>query len=224
MPYRRYCQVFQMTKEQYQAMYNNPEVQQNAGPASRKVAKQRACKRSQMMPEYINDKYIGNTLIGDARINAAGFIEYLLKSELQFERGKGYWADKLYWMIKYKGEYVCFVLISGGKDNTELDGWVIWSDDSGSNWFADDSSDERLKEIAWKYVDICGNCGGCKNPGGSRKTIFGKGFDNVCLTAMKFDNPDAETVECVKKLMELRKSDINRSAAASRLKQVKALF
>ncbi len=39
-PYRCYCQVFQMTKEQYQAAYDNPEVQQNPGPASRKVAEQ----------------------------------------------------------------------------------------------------------------------------------------------------------------------------------------
>ena len=39
-PYRCYCQVFQMTKEQYQAAYNDPEVQQNPGPASRKIAEQ----------------------------------------------------------------------------------------------------------------------------------------------------------------------------------------
>jgi len=37
-PYRCYCQVFQMTKQQYQAAYDNPEVQQNPGLASRKVA------------------------------------------------------------------------------------------------------------------------------------------------------------------------------------------
>ena len=37
-PYRCYCQVYQMTKEQYQAAYNDPEVHQNPGPASRKVA------------------------------------------------------------------------------------------------------------------------------------------------------------------------------------------
>jgi GNAT superfamily N-acetyltransferase len=39
-PYRCYCQVFQMTKQQYQAAYNDPETQKNPGPASRKVAEQ----------------------------------------------------------------------------------------------------------------------------------------------------------------------------------------
>ena len=51
------------------------------------------------MPEHKIDSYIGDTLIGDARENAIDFFEYLLESELQFERGKSYWADKLYWMI-----------------------------------------------------------------------------------------------------------------------------
>lgn len=37
-PYRCYCQVYQMTKGQYQAAYDNAETQQNPGPASRKVA------------------------------------------------------------------------------------------------------------------------------------------------------------------------------------------
>lgn len=163
------------------------------------------------------ENFIGEVLTRDTQKNASDFFAYLMESEVQFERGKGYWADKLYWMIKYKNEYVCFVLINGGEDKTEPDGWVIWSDDSGSAWFEDSSLlDEHTKEIAWKHIDICGNCGGCKNPGGSHKTIFGKGFDNVCITTMRFDNPDTGTVECVKKLVELRKKDIQRKKAMER--------
>jgi GNAT superfamily N-acetyltransferase len=37
-PYRCYCQVYQMTKEQYQALYDN--AVKNPGPASREVAEQ----------------------------------------------------------------------------------------------------------------------------------------------------------------------------------------
>jgi hypothetical protein len=150
-------------------------------------------------------EYIGNALTGETRQNAADFFEYLIRSEIKLDRGKGYWEDKLYWMAKYKGEYVCFVLINDGTDKTEPIGWVIWLDGGGENWSDNSALDERTKEIAWEHVDICGNCGGCAHPGGSYKTIFGKGFDNVCVTAMRFDNPDAETIECVKKLVELRK-------------------
>jgi len=39
-PYRCYCQMYQMTKEQYQAACDDAEVQQDPGRASREVAKQ----------------------------------------------------------------------------------------------------------------------------------------------------------------------------------------
>lgn len=160
------------------------------------------------MPEQKIESIIREVLTADAQKNALDFITYLKTNEMLFERGKGYWEDRYYWMIKYRNEYVCFILINGNEDKTEHDGWVIWSDDSGSNWFENFPLGESMKEIAWKNVDICGGCGGCRNPGGSHKTIFGKGFDNVCITAMRFDNPDTETMECVKKLIELRKNDI----------------
>jgi len=49
--------------------------------------------------------------------------------------------------------------------------------------------------------------------GGSRKTVFGKEFEYVCRTTMRFDNPDAETVECMKRLIELRKNNILKNTA-----------
>ena len=159
------------------------------------------------MPEQRIENFIGEVLTGDARKNALDFFAYLWANEMLFERGKGYWEDKIYWMVKYKDEYVCFILV-GSEDKTEPESWIIWSDDSDSNWFTDFLVDERIKEIAWKNVDICGNCGGCNNPGGTRKIIFKKEFNNVCRTAMKFINPDVEALECAKKMVEIRKNDI----------------
>ena len=164
------------------------------------------------MSEQKIENSIGEILTGDTQKNALEFASFLRASEMLLERGKDYWEDKHYWMIKYKDEYVCFILV-GSEDKTEPESWIVWSDDSDSNWFANFPLDEHMKEIAWKNVDICGNCGGCKsrkNPGGTRKTIFGKEFDNVCITTMSFTNPDAETLECIKKMVEIRKNDILR--------------
>ena len=152
------------------------------------------------------EQNIVEILSGDAQKNALEFVAYLRANEMLFERGKGYWEDKYYWMIKYKNEYVCFILINGCEDKTEPEGWIIWSDES-ENWFAAFPLDEYMKEIAWKNVDFCGNCGGDCNPG-THKTIFGKEFYNVCRTTMKFMNPDAEAMKCVKKIVEIRKNDI----------------
>jgi hypothetical protein len=85
---------------------------------------------------------------------------------------------------------------------------VIWSDDSPHNSYANTIIDTQTKEIAWQHVDICGNCEGCGNPGGSHKTILGKEFDNVCITTFRFDNPNAEKIECVKKLIQIRIKDL----------------
>jgi hypothetical protein len=132
---------------------------------------------------------------------------------MQFERGGGYWKDKLYWCVNYKGESVCYILIystASAEDSKEP--WVVWSDDSGSDWFANSQLDEQSKEFAWGNVDICGNtvvaCGGCM--GRKRKQIFGKEFDTVCGITFRFNNPNAEAVECLMKLAELRKADVDK--------------
>jgi hypothetical protein len=163
-------------------------------------------------PDTINEEqrienHILDVLIGDAQKNALDFVAYLRENEMLFERGKGYWEDKLYWMVMYKNEYVCFILVNGSEEKTEP--WTIWSDDSGSNWFEGFPLDEHIKKIAWENVDFCAKCGSCR--GGTHKTIFGKEFDKICRTTFKFNNPDVPVLKCVKKMVEIRKNDILRN-------------
>ncbi|MPN12237.1 hypothetical protein SDC9_159549 [bioreactor metagenome] len=125
---------------------------------------------------------------------------------MSFEREKRYWENQLYWMIKYKDEYVCFILINGTGAEEKFAPLTIWSDDSNSDWYADSLLDEHLKVIVWKNVDFCEHCGSCD--GGRQKIIFDKVFDNVCLTTFRFINPDGEVFECIKKLLEVKKDYI----------------
>jgi hypothetical protein len=147
-------------------------------------------------------------LTGDAQNLALDFATYLRSLAVEFERGGGYWADKNYFIVRYNGEAVCYILVNADESNGEPLGWVIWFDDSPHNSYANAPLDAQMKETAWQYVDICCNCGGCGNPGGSRKTICGKEFENVCIATFRFDNPNAEEVECMKKLAEIRIGDI----------------
>lgn len=156
------------------------------------------------MSELGIDHFINETLAGEAKRNALDFIAYLRADELLFERCLyGFWEDKLYWVVKYKDETICQIFVNGYKEGD----WVVWSDDSGSNSFFDFSLDEYIKEVAWKNVGYCGS-GGCCRDMGTRKVIFGKAFDNVCLAILRFDNPNAEAVTCLKKMVEVRKADI----------------
>ena len=151
------------------------------------------------MPEKRIEEYIVEFLIGETQMLALDFVTYLRVNEMQFEKAGGYWEDKLYWCINYNDKSVCYILI-------EENSWTVWSDDSGDNSYENSTLDERMKEIAWSKVGVCENVNRCFD-GCSRssKSIFGKEFDNVCGTAMKFENPDAETVDCMKKIIKIRK-------------------
>jgi hypothetical protein len=157
------------------------------------------------VPEHNIEHFINETLVGDTQRNALDFTAYLKTGGLLFERNRnGFWEDKLYWTVKYKDKTVCQIYING----YEKGDWVVWSDDSGSNPFRDYPLDEPAKKVAWENVGLCGN-GGCCRDRGTRKVIFGKEFDNVCLTVLRFDNPNTEALDCMKKMVEIRKIDIN---------------
>lgn len=165
------------------------------------------------MPEQTIETHINDALTGDTQKLALDFVAFLKAQEMQFERGTGYWADKRYWMISYKAEYVCFISVNGFgfvRHQDEPEGFYIWSDDSGTDWYANAPLDDHTKEIAFKNVDFCGKCSP-ESPcyGGTDKIIFGKEFDKVYRTTFRFDNPNVQVMECVKKLIELRKSDIS---------------
>jgi len=162
---------------------------------------------------------INERLIGDVQKRALDFVSYLRDNDMQFDREVGgYWDGKFYYTVSYNGEFVCFILIyspASAVDSTEP--WVVWTDDSGSKWFEDYPLGEDLKEIAWKNVGVCGNetetaCGGCPSIGGQPKTIFGKVFNNTCGTTFCFKNPSCMELECLKKLMQIRKNDILKNA------------
>jgi hypothetical protein len=166
------------------------------------------------MPEQIIEDYINEFLTGMHKKNALEFVSYLKANDMLFEKSGGYWEDKLYWGIKYKNEYVCNILI-GSEEKPGSGPWKFWSDDSGSNCYDDVTLEDHLKEIAWKHIGICGKCGGCSTGAGTQKTIFGKEFNNVCLTNMSFADPNNDELECLKKIVETRKNYILRDTQST---------
>lgn len=159
------------------------------------------------MPKLEIETAIRGTLPGAAQKNALAFIGYLRASGMEFERAGGYWKNQLYWFVTYKNEPVCYIWINGFGPEEKFYPWTVWSDDSGSDWFDYPPIEESMKKIAWNHIDFCENCGGSCSPG-SRKTVFGKQFNHVCRTAMRFINPEGDTLEFIKKLIEIRKLNI----------------
>jgi len=133
---------------------------------------------------------------GETFKNALDFAEFLKANEMVYN------GD---YEIYYKGKLACYI----DTPNDKSPKWGIWTVGDYSVEYDGFTIDERTKEIAWANVVFCGNCVDCNRDPGKTEMIFGKEFANVCSgtdnLAMRFVNPDAEAVECVKKMVNMRK-------------------
>ena len=72
--------------------------------------------------------------------------------------------------------------------------------------YQDYSVDEQLKEFAWAHVHTCVNFAsngkecGCGYRPGRHIHLFGKAFDNVCVSILAITNPEGEKLELAKRL------------------------
>jgi len=148
--------------------------------------------------------YINEELSLDDQKTALDFVDYLKNNEMEFSKDNGYWKDKIYYIIKYNTECICFIAI---KDPDEKDNnWTVWSHDMDSIYTEDYPIEKGLKEIAWKHINGCGNCGSCGD--GRHKVIFGKEFDKVCGCIFRIDNPNSEDLQFMKMMVQIRKNEI----------------
>ena len=153
------------------------------------------------MCELTIEEYIIRELSLEEQKVAIEFVHFLKEQQLEFYKdNSAYWKDKIYYWVKQGNECVCFISIKNPEENNNQ--WTVWSADMDSALLQDDSSDSKVKELAWKYVDHCGHCGSCS--GGKQKIIFGREFDDVCGCTFRVDNPKQEDLVFLKKMVELR--------------------
>jgi len=128
--------------------------------------------------------------------NMLDFVVFLKENEFSIEPeddGNG-------WRILYKNECV------GHMNFTEVGIWIDTCDFGGG-----DAADDALKEFTWDHVRACehfsseGKRCGCGRQPGFIKTIFGKKYTNLCFALLEFMDPDAKTLENIKRLMSLFK-------------------
>ena len=151
-------------------------------------------------------KLVRETFPIELKRNTLDFLLFLNSNKIVFERILGYWKNQFYWAVKYNNEYVCYILLNGVGDESQFSPLTIWTEDSGSAWYENYPLSDALKCCAWKNVDYCVHCGSCE--GGTQKNIFGRKFDNVCRTTMRFTNPNQQTFNLIKELICARKCNI----------------
>ncbi|MCL2837604.1 MAG: hypothetical protein FWE04_00840 [Oscillospiraceae bacterium] len=149
------------------------------------------------MAEKRIEDVINEVLTGDSQKNALDFAAFLRANEMTIEGGEGNC-----WNVDYKEKDVGVLYVSG--DAERPGPWTFWSNDDDYNAPAGFAIDEQTKEIAWEHANYCGKCGAKCAPV-RPKTIFGKKFEEMCVSTLMFTDPSVESLAGLKKLVEIRK-------------------
>ena len=153
------------------------------------------------MPRKI-EEVINDVLKGDTQKNAMELVAYLRAKEFAIstldEKDADTWSG-------FDVADLCYVNVNG---SDQFPGpWTVWIAANNLGQHSEGLADECVKEFAWSHVSPCGSCGGKCSPG-THTTVFGRDFENVCSHNLIFINPDAKTVEGMKKIVDIRKNDI----------------
>ena len=159
--------------------------------------------------------FIEGLLAGDEKKTLLGFEEYCKANKMAVRLSSGY-----LWGVYFKGKRVATIQIAVKgmrrgqymqKDNSWIVGVCYLNAESPE--FEKFAAEEKLTETIWANVTHCKGClKACigNQPPGVEKRIAGKVFRKACVACggVSFENPNAEALECVKKMMGMRMRDI----------------
>jgi hypothetical protein len=172
------------------------------------------------MPETPNTRadlsgFIEGKLEGAAKQTLLDFLAWCKAGKMPVRLSLG-----CLWGVHFKSKRVATIEITvkgarRGQYTHEDNAWLIgfYYIQYASPDFEAFAKSEKISETVWDNVAHCKEslkaCYGSKPPGVERK-IAGKIFNKICVGCggVAFKNPGAETLECVKKLVEFRKKSI----------------
>jgi len=157
-----------------------------------KMLERKKAKRKRIKPTI--EEVVSNLPDYEVKTNILDFIAYLKKNKMHPIQ-----ASMNSWKITRKACVVCYLRVNLEAGTVQVQPIL--------NEYRHDSLSDELKEIVWKNKK--GACGTrCHNCSYKLKTIFGKEYKDACGNVVSFINPGIEEIECIKELLELRKSVI----------------
>ena len=142
---------------------------------------------------------IRDSLNGEALKNGLDFIAYLKKNKMSPQ-----WSAANSWKVSYKTQNVLFIRL-GSNSRYHGVGAGSWCIKAFIGEYEAPLSDD-FKEIVWANIKYCDKCIHCR---GKRMLIFGREIDNVCDSII-IENPNAKAIECIKKIIPMRKNAIEK--------------
>jgi len=138
-------------------------------------------------------------LSGETLTNAHNLISFLHDNKMNPIN-----TSKNGWKIISKACVVCYIWL---EPNNTLTICPFISE------YESTSLSEEFKEIVWSKKTPWSSCGTCQAIDGGHcsykvKTVFGRRYDNACARSIVFKDPNSNEIECLKKLLEMRKNTI----------------
>jgi len=142
------------------------------------------------------EEVISNLYDGEMKENLLDFIVYLRRNKLNPAR-----SSASTWKISLKACVVCYLRYDSDAKTITIHPII--------GEYEHDSLSDELKEIIWANTKKKKDCHGSCRCSYKLKTIFGRTSDiYTCGNAIDFINPNTDEIECIKKLLELRKHTI----------------
>ena len=152
------------------------------------------------------DEVVADILHGENLKNALELISFIKENKISLR-----WSSTNCWQLYYKSKRIGLIRMTEKAYPMYALGANSWL---FSPWGSDDvidalTDDEKAKNVIWNNVRICSNCGSC-GPGWER-TVLGKVFEKTCHAWLNMINPDKQTVECIKQILEIKKNQLDNS-------------
>jgi len=148
------------------------------------------------------EEAMSNVLNSETQVNALELISFLRNNKMNPAH-----TSKNGWKISSKACVVCYIWLDSDTETLTLNPFIGEYDQH--------SLSNDLKEIVWSNKTQGPSCGGCHVISGSGyncsykiNTVFGKKYDDACARSIVFKNPNSEEIECIKKLLLMRKNTI----------------
>jgi len=151
------------------------------------------------------DEVVGNIINEENLGNALDLISFIKENKISLR-----WSSTNCWQLYYKSKRIGIIRMTEKAYPMYALGassWLFapWGLDDILEIVADDNP--KAKEIILSNVRQCNSCSSC-GPG-HKRTFLGRQFDKACHAGISMINPDKVTVNCIKRMLEVKKNQLN---------------
>jgi len=144
---------------------------------------------------------ISDLFDGEMEEKLLNFITYLRENKMNPSR-----SSAVSYKISCKGFVVGYIRVNKNEGTVQMTPFLDVYDGA--------SLSDELKEIVWAKKRIGRPCGeGCHKCSHMLDSIFEKAYSDACGQSVSFINPSASELECIKKLLILRRDTIKSGKA-----------